>query len=619
MIVKNEEKVLGRCLDSVKNRVDEIIIVDTGSTDNTITISNQYGAKIYNYDWNNDFAEARNYSLMKATSDYILVLDADEFMNPDLSLNEVLSTKKDYYIVNIKNYMSNGYISYHQAVRLFKNKIGLTFYGRIHEHLNIESVENLTNGFAEMLIHHDGYKSDVYNEKDKYKRNMKILEIEAKESPTGYNLFNLGVQYKVGGEFESAIKALQKSYFLSKDKVYAPYLLYLMGDCLLATHKYKEGVNLIKDAIELYPAYTGFYFLLGNLYSEQGYLLDAEFSYKKCLELGEVKLVQTIEGVGSYLASIKLSEVLQKQGKLVEALDHAFHALRQKNKFAPSLSQYLNVLIQSGLNGNVIFQNLKEVVHVNSSEDLALNIGVLLAKRSGLLLDFISEYNLKVDKQLEMLAYLYANEYKKAYELFTEIDEIKQEYLLDLASLAFILNDKEFSAKVISMMDLNQGDKDLIMKFYYEDAIDITDVSTNLLEIYTDILTNLLALQENHHFIIMANKINGNETFEFRLTKKAIDYGFSDFVLNYETNKISSNYLAEHLGLVGDIFLRNGDLTKAIEKYNESYNLAPNYQNLNRLYNFYDKLQDSQGKRVILEEMSHFKLSNLNKYRVVIN
>ena len=71
MIIKNEGKVLSRCLDSIKDLVDEIIIIDTGSTDNTKTIASNYTDKIYDFEWNDNFSAARNYSFSKATKDYI--------------------------------------------------------------------------------------------------------------------------------------------------------------------------------------------------------------------------------------------------------------------------------------------------------------------------------------------------------------------------------------------------------------------------------------------------------------------------------------------------------------------------------------------------------------------
>ncbi|MEH7525214.1 glycosyltransferase family 2 protein, partial [Bacillus sp. JJ1503] len=156
MIVKNEETYLRRCLESVKNQVDEIIIVDTGSTDSTIGIAEEFETSIFTYEWDKDFAAARNFSLEKAKSDYILVLDADEYLDEDTNLQMVINEKKDFYIINLKNYMDGGYITIHQAIRLFKNKMNLKYYGKIHEHLNIHDFNNLTNDFAGFVIHHDG-------------------------------------------------------------------------------------------------------------------------------------------------------------------------------------------------------------------------------------------------------------------------------------------------------------------------------------------------------------------------------------------------------------------------------------------------------------------------------
>ena len=81
MIVKNEEKVLRRCLDSVKDLMDEIIIVDTGSTDRTKQIAKEYTEQIYDFQWTDDFSAARNFSFSKATKEYIYVADADEMLD----------------------------------------------------------------------------------------------------------------------------------------------------------------------------------------------------------------------------------------------------------------------------------------------------------------------------------------------------------------------------------------------------------------------------------------------------------------------------------------------------------------------------------------------------------
>ena len=83
MIVKDEEAVLSRCLDSLHDIMDEIIIVDTGSTDKTKEIARKYTDKIFDYKWCNDFADARNFAASKATGDYIYTADADEYLDAE--------------------------------------------------------------------------------------------------------------------------------------------------------------------------------------------------------------------------------------------------------------------------------------------------------------------------------------------------------------------------------------------------------------------------------------------------------------------------------------------------------------------------------------------------------
>ncbi|HYF75279.1 MAG TPA: glycosyltransferase family 2 protein, partial [Candidatus Nitrosocosmicus sp.] len=80
MIVKNEEKFLENCLKSVKDFVDEMIVVDTGSADRTVEIAKSHNARVFYFEWINDFAAARNYALDQATGEYVLVMDADEYL-----------------------------------------------------------------------------------------------------------------------------------------------------------------------------------------------------------------------------------------------------------------------------------------------------------------------------------------------------------------------------------------------------------------------------------------------------------------------------------------------------------------------------------------------------------
>ena len=115
MIVKNEEKILDRCLSGLADLMDEIIVVDTGSTDRTKEIAAKYTDKIYDFKWINDFSAARNYAFSKATRDYIYSADADEVLDTDLVIEQITEdaqfdeVKKDEVRRKINVWLNNNY------------------------------------------------------------------------------------------------------------------------------------------------------------------------------------------------------------------------------------------------------------------------------------------------------------------------------------------------------------------------------------------------------------------------------------------------------------------------------------------------------------------------------
>ena len=205
MIVKNEEKMLADCLESVKNVVDEIIIVDTGSTDKTLEIANKYGAKIYYFDWIDDFSEARNESIKHSTSQWILYLDADERLTPESqnAIRMLINTANEevgaYYIVIESDHRQlDGSAEKHKGAypRLFRN-LGypnIKFMGRVHEQISpaITAMKKLTLP-SDLVIEHLGYNLPEEEMTKKVNRNYKLLLEHVKDEPTnGYAWFQLG-------------------------------------------------------------------------------------------------------------------------------------------------------------------------------------------------------------------------------------------------------------------------------------------------------------------------------------------------------------------------------------------------------------------------------------------
>ena len=176
MIVKNEEAVLARCLDSIKNIVDELIIVDTGSTDTTKKIANQYTDKVYDYQWEDDFSKARNFAFDQATKDYLFWIDADDVIDESnrqafIDLKHTMDETID--ILMIRYQIDKNYIYYRE--RLLKREQGYRWENPVHEVITLKG--NIQ--YSDITIHHKKIRVE-----DR-KRNLKIYEKKLSE---GYQL-----------------------------------------------------------------------------------------------------------------------------------------------------------------------------------------------------------------------------------------------------------------------------------------------------------------------------------------------------------------------------------------------------------------------------------------------
>lgn len=217
MIVKNEETFLSRCLQSVEGLVDEVIIVDTGSSDATMQIAHRFKAKVFQREWKGDFSEARNASLTHATSDWILFLDADEKLDKKSAgrLREALQRREYFgFFFCIYNMKDNGFVSgRHFTVRLFRNQKGIRFVGKIHE--QVFPMGRLA--YSGMSIHHFGYDLDRETMKRKNERNAHILKEaivkRGKDPVLRYHMANI---HLLLGEYEQAIEHAREGIKLAE-------------------------------------------------------------------------------------------------------------------------------------------------------------------------------------------------------------------------------------------------------------------------------------------------------------------------------------------------------------------------------------------------------------------
>ena len=217
-IVKNEEKNIEKSINSIKNICDEIIIVDTGSTDNTIKICERLNCKIYNYKWENDFSKARNYAISLCSNEIIIFLDADEYFIKSLDKKDKNKIeeyfKKDIDAVGIyETDIENSTGEEHHTSYVYKIiKNNLRYKGTIHEYIFNENRNlrlHLTN---EMQLIHTGYSKEI--SQSKVKRNLKILNLIKNKTTMDY--FYLGRENLSLNNYEEANKNLDL-FFLAKD------------------------------------------------------------------------------------------------------------------------------------------------------------------------------------------------------------------------------------------------------------------------------------------------------------------------------------------------------------------------------------------------------------------
>ncbi len=226
MIVKDEAKNLPRCLASVKDLVDEMVVIDTGSGDATPTIAEAAGAKVDFLIWGDDFAHARNVSLDRATKDWILILDADETLT-QAGRQLIQSIKKEkplgqvdpadlLMVTMMRREIGANQSPYTMVSRLFRNHEQLKFIRPYHESVD-ESVEALLSAqkhwqvaqFGDVAIDHTGYSVTEVAAKDKLARARRIMEAHFQAHPQDAYMANkLGALYTQSDEWEKAISTL---------------------------------------------------------------------------------------------------------------------------------------------------------------------------------------------------------------------------------------------------------------------------------------------------------------------------------------------------------------------------------------------------------------------------
>lgn len=268
IITKNEELNLTRCINSVKNIADEIIVVDTGSTDNTVNLAKSLGALVYYHKWNNNFSEAKNVALDKCTKDWIFVIDADEALekNHDLQLkNLIQNTNKEALYLNLINWIGNTSINENQSLRIFRNRKEYRFVSRLHEQI-YNSIEKSRGcdvfTTTDLTLNHYGYDHNIVDMGKKSVRNIAVLNSYPDNEKDGLFYFGLGSEYlKINNILEAKEAFIKSISFVDDNKSFRSYASVSLAKACFDLKEYQTALNYVNLFIKELPDFRDLYFL----------------------------------------------------------------------------------------------------------------------------------------------------------------------------------------------------------------------------------------------------------------------------------------------------------------------------------------------------------------------
>lgn len=325
MIVKDEEHNLKQCLQSICDFFDDIVIVDTGSRDHTKEIAKQFTDSVYDYVWDNSFSNARNFSISKASREYILVLDADEIVL-EADIEKIIqlihgNPQAVGRLLRINEFTRDGILSrYSERVnRLFSKS--LYFYeGAIHEQVTAKKdlrIQDYDTYSLPLKIIHSGYEGDLDARKKKTKRNIELLKNVQKENPSDpYILYQLGKSYYMEENYVAACDYFGEAlYFdLNTRLEYVQDMIESYGYSLMECKQHETALQLLHVYDEFCDS-ADFVFMMGLVLMNNGRFQEAIEEFLKATQKKSCKM----EGVNSYRAFYNIGVINECLGKLEEA------------------------------------------------------------------------------------------------------------------------------------------------------------------------------------------------------------------------------------------------------------------------------------------------------------
>jgi len=328
MIARNESRCIQRCLDSVREHVDTMLVVDTGSEDDTAAIAARAGARVAHYAWCDDFAAARNAALQLADADWSLVLDADEWLvGGVVALRELRERAPSFVgMVRVDNLFGADEATALCSVGWLSRVLprGARYSGRVHEQPDASWARQRLH----LTVRHDGYLDGARHRKRD--RNDRLLRLALDEQPgDAYLHYQLGKDLELRGLYSEALQHYQRALVSAAAASWRHDLLLRMLFTLKQLGRFADAVTLAEQHQQRYADSPDYCFALGDLLLAWAAAEPArgpelvgmiEAAWLRAIAIGErPDLSDSVRGRGSFLAAHNLAVLYGGLGRYDEA------------------------------------------------------------------------------------------------------------------------------------------------------------------------------------------------------------------------------------------------------------------------------------------------------------
>jgi glycosyltransferase involved in cell wall biosynthesis len=441
VITKNEENNIKRCLECVSDILFEKVVVDTGSTDKTIEIAKKMGAKVYNFDWIDDFSAARNFAISKAKGDWIIFLDADEYIPQNQGpllvnlVNKADTENRECIVSKLINYITDSDEKIMQSVattiRIFRNGKKLMYEGAIHELLRPKQNRKLYALDASEIItvFHTGYSGEEVERKNKSDRNLTLLFKELEKKPNdSLTLFYISESLMINNKFVEAIEYLTKAKQFINSRNNRHPLLYKIY-CNLLACMYKNNFKL-ENFKEVYNEAVAFDIKCPDFHYFMGKKLYLNSDFEKAINYYN----EFIKKVGNYNYIFE-SHVLPRLNNIYDELLDLYIITKNVHKIVEVSVILLKTDKYNYKSVYTLVKTLKDFEESDAIYNFLFNIYSKNILKDKLYILRVAE-SLEFDELYELVFALLTEEEKNGFKQFKEQKENSfEEYQLEAQSL----------------------------------------------------------------------------------------------------------------------------------------------------------------------------------------